>query len=71
MTIEQPLTTRGLTRLIQGRAEETLPAEVATHPHLRGLRHAFATLALEAGASLRGCSTRRGTPTPARRRGTI
>jgi site-specific recombinase XerD len=36
-----------------GRAQESLPADVAAHLHPQALRHAFAPLALEAGASPR------------------
>ena len=50
---DQPLTTRSLARILQERAQGVLPAEVVAHLHPHGLRHAFATLALEAGASLR------------------
>jgi len=53
VTAEQPLTTRSLARILQERAQGVLPAEVVAHLHPHGLRHAFATLALEAGASLR------------------
>ena len=51
--VERPLGTRSLARIVQGRAQEALPAELAARLHPHALRHAFATLALEAGASLR------------------
>ncbi len=50
---EQPLATRSLARLVQEHAHRALSTEVAAHLHPHALRHAFATLALEAGASLR------------------
>jgi site-specific recombinase XerD len=52
-TAERRLTTRSLARIVRERAAEALPAEVAARVHPHALRHAFATLALEAGASLR------------------
>lgn len=48
-----PLTTRSLARIVQGRAQQALPAETTARLHPHALRRAFATLALEAGASLR------------------
>ena len=53
VTAERPLTTRSLARIVQQRAREALPAEVAAQVRPHTLRHAFATLALETGASLR------------------
>jgi site-specific recombinase XerD len=53
VTAERRLTTRSLARIVRERAAEVLPAEVAARVHPHALRHAFATLALEAGASLR------------------
>jgi site-specific recombinase XerD len=53
VTAERRLTTRSLARIVRERAGEALPAEVAARVHPHALRHAFATLALEAGASLR------------------
>ena len=52
-TMEQALTTRSLARIVQERAADALPVEIASGVHPHALRHAFATLALEAGASLR------------------
>jgi integrase/recombinase XerD len=52
-TTDRHLTTRSLARIVQERAAEALPVEVAADLHPHALRHAFATLALEAGASLR------------------
>ncbi len=51
--VDRRLTTRSLARIVRERAGEALPAEVAARVHPHALRHAFATLALEAGASLR------------------
>jgi site-specific recombinase XerD len=51
--VDRRLTTRSLARIVRERAAEALPAEVAAQVHPHALRHAFATLALEAGASLR------------------
>jgi site-specific recombinase XerD len=51
--VDRRLTTRSLARIVRERAAEALPAEVAAKVHPHALRHAFATLALEAGASLR------------------
>jgi site-specific recombinase XerD len=53
VTAERRLTTRSLACIVRERAEESLPDEVAARVHPHALRHAFATLALEAGASLR------------------
>jgi integrase/recombinase XerD len=53
VTAQRPLTTRSLVRIVQDRAREALPEEVAARVRPHALRHAFATLALEAGASLR------------------
>jgi site-specific recombinase XerD len=53
VTVDRRLTTRSLARIVRERAVESLPAEVAAQVHPHALRHAFATLALEAGASLR------------------
>jgi site-specific recombinase XerD len=53
ITVDRRLTTRSLARIVRERAAEALPAEVAVRVHPHALRHAFATLALEAGASLR------------------
>ncbi len=53
VTVDRRLTTRSLARIVRERAAESLPAEVAARVHPHALRHAFATLALEAGASLR------------------
>jgi site-specific recombinase XerD len=53
ITVDRRLTTRSLARIVRERAGEALPAEVAAQVHHHALRHAFATLALEAGASLR------------------
>ncbi len=53
VTADRRLTTRSLARIVRERAAESLPAEVAAQVHPHALRHAFATLALEAGASLR------------------
>jgi len=50
---KRPLTTRSLARIVQGHARQALPTELAAQLHPHALRHAFATLALEAGASLR------------------
>jgi site-specific recombinase XerD len=50
---DRRLTTRSLARIVRERAGEALPAEIAAQVHPHALRHAFATLALEAGASLR------------------
>jgi len=49
----EALTTRSLARIIQGHAHRALSTEAAAHLHPHALRHAFATIALEAGASLR------------------
>ena len=53
VTVDRRLTTRSLARIVRERAAESLPDEVAARVHPHALRHAFATLALEAGASLR------------------
>jgi site-specific recombinase XerD len=53
ISAERRLTTRSLARIVREKAGEALPAEVAAQVHPHALRHAFATLALEAGASLR------------------
>jgi site-specific recombinase XerD len=53
VTVDRRLTTRSLARIVRETAAEALPAKVAARVHPHALRHAFATLALEAGASLR------------------
>ena len=50
---ERHLTTRSLARIVELRAREALPEDVAARVRPHALRHAFATIALEAGASLR------------------
>jgi site-specific recombinase XerD len=51
--MDRAQTTRALARIVQQRAAEALPVEIATGVRPHALRHAFAILALEAGASLR------------------
>ncbi len=52
-TLTMALTRRSLARTVQERAAQALLSEAAADMHPHALRHAFATLAPEAEASLR------------------